>query len=358
MVLIILVSLFLAFKQWRQDNKGETLMTQNKFEFLPEIAKLGHVALVTTDLEKSLLFFEEVVGLEKTIEVDGVHYLRAWGDFEHHSMTIQAGEESKVDHIAWKAKRPEDLNNFAILLRDADVVVEEVKAGTEVGQGDAIRFQLPTGHNFEIYYEMDKPEVTDPKRKAKLKNQTYKAWRKGISPRRIDHVNIATNMQASVVTDFLIDKLGFKLREYVKGPTGGILSGWLSVTNLVHDIAVMSRPDFPSSHEIHHLSYWSDNAQDILRAADILSENGIPFVGPGKHGISQALYIYVMDPGSGVCLELFSNGYLIFEPDWEPIAWDLSEMELGFTYWGEQAAGAENSNATINAGASVKETAK
>ena len=87
-------------------------------------------------------------------------------------------------------------------------------------------------------------------------------------------------------------------------------------------------PDIAAStHEFHHLSYWSDNAQDILRAADILTEHGIEFIGPGKHGISQAMYIYVMDPGSGVRLELFTNGYLIFEPDWEPIRWTLDEMD-------------------------------
>ena len=62
---------------------------------------------------------------------------------------------------------------------------------------------------------------------------------------------------------------------------------------LVHDIAVMYAHEMKSSHEIHHLSYWSDNSQDILRAADILTDNGIKFVGPGKHGISQAMYVYV-----------------------------------------------------------------
>ena len=333
-------------------------MSNKKFDFIPEISKLGHVAIVSSDLEKSLWFFEEVVGLEKTIEVEGVHYLRAWGDFEHHTLSLQAGPESRVNHIAWKAKRHEDVQNFAVLLRDAGVDVQEVKAGTETGQGDAIRFQLPTGHNFEIYFEMEKPEVTDPKRKAVLKNQTYKAWRKGISPRRIDHVNIATNMPASIITDFLIEKLGFKIREYLKAPNGDIASAWLSVTNLVHDIAVVSSPEIKSSHEIHHLSYWSDNSQDILRAADILAENNFDFIGPGKHGISQALYIYVMDPGSGVRVELFSNGYLIFEPDWEPIVWSLDEMAVGFTYWGEQAGMTGKPEPTVTAGKPILEVSE
>jgi catechol 2,3 dioxygenase len=333
-------------------------MENQKFELLPEIAKLGHVALETTDLEKSLWFFEEVIGLEKTTVDNGVHYLRAWGDFDHHTLSIKEGPEARVDHIAWKARRREDVGNFATLLRAADVEVEEVKAGTETGQGDAIRFQLPTGHNFEIYFDMEKPEVTDPKRKSTLKNQPYKAWRKGISPRRIDHVNIATNAQASIITDFLQEKLGFKIREYLKTPNGDIAAAWLSVTNLVHDIAVTSNSMIKSPHEIHHLSYWSDNAQDILRAADILAENAIPFVGPGKHGISQAMYIYVMDPGSGVRVELFSNSYLIFEPDWEPIEWSFDEMAVGFTYWGEQAGMTGKPDPTVTAGRPVKTAAK
>jgi catechol 2,3-dioxygenase len=62
-----------------------------KFDKAPEIAKLGHVALVSADIEQSLWFFKEIVGLEETIEVDGVHYLRAWGDFEHHTMSITSG---------------------------------------------------------------------------------------------------------------------------------------------------------------------------------------------------------------------------------------------------------------------------
>ena len=164
-----------------------------------------------------------------------------------------------------------------------------------------------------------------------------KSWRKGISPRRFDHVNLATNMEPTIVIDFLTEKLGFKIREYLKDPDNKVKSAWLSVTTLVHDVAIMQTKSAQTSAELHHLSYWSDNAQDILRAADILRENEVEFVGPGKHGISQAMYIYVIDPGSGARLELFSNGYQIFEPDWEPIEWNFSEMKVGFTYWGEQA---------------------
>ncbi|MEH7249267.1 VOC family protein [Neobacillus niacini] len=323
-----------------------------KFEYLPEIAKLGHVAVISADLEKSLWFFKDVVGLEETAVADGVHYLRAWGDFEHHSLTLQAGEESRVDHIAFKTKRREDVNNFAILLEDAGIDVTKVQAGTEKGQGEAIRFNIPAGHSFELYFDMEKPLV-EKYRKSVLKNQPLKPWNKGVSPRRIDHVNTVTT-NAGEMVKFLKDILGFNIREYIKAPNDQIVAAWMSVTSLVHDIAVMTHPT--DQHGLHHLAYWSENAQDMLRAADILSENGLKFVGPGKHGITQAMYIYVQDPGSGVLLELFANGYQIFEPDWEPIEWTVEDMQLGVTYWGQETGKTEAEQRSTNAGFTKSKT--
>ncbi|MGO4498915.1 VOC family protein [Paenibacillus sp. 2RAB27] len=315
---------------------------------LPEIAKLGHVALVTPDLTKSLWFFKDVLGLEETEVVDGTVYLRAWGDFEHHTLSITAGDRAYVDHIGWKAKRQEDVEGFAKLLEAAGTQVKWVEAGEEAGQGRAIRFKLPSQHCFEIYFEMTKPFAEDSTRSV-LKNQRHKSWRQGVSPRRIDHVNILTSMDAKVITDYLAKQLGFKMREYIKAPDDSLVAGWMSVTNLVHDVAVSSDPTSPTTNQIHHMSYWLDNGQDILRAADILSEHGIKFKGPGKHGISQAMYIYVVDPGSGLRVELFTGSYLIFEPDWEPVEWGLEDMDVGFTYWGDQMDMDPDNNPTIEA---------
>ncbi|MFL6560395.1 MAG: VOC family protein [Bacillus sp. (in: firmicutes)] len=316
--------------------------------FLPEIAKLGHVALVTPDLEKSLWFFRDVIGLEVTEEVDETIYLRAWGDFEHHSLSLTAGEKGYVDHIAWRTKRPEDVEGFAELLTKAGTEVKWIEAGTERGQGRAIRFQLPSQHTFELYYDVEKPVVEEGRRSV-LKNQTYKAWNCGVSPRRFDHVNIHTSTDASLTYEFLANQLGFKMREFLKDDDNQTIAGWMSVTPLVHDVAVLSKPQAPTPARLHHIAYWSDNMQDILRAADILKEQGINFIGPGKHGISQAMYLYVMDPGSGCRVELFSGGYLIFEPDWEPIEWTMEERSVGNTYWGESVQDKPENNITIEA---------
>jgi len=189
--------------------------------FMPEIAKLGHIALITPNLEKSLWFFKEVLGLEETEAVDGTHYLGAWGDFEHHSMSLKAGEKAAVDHIGWRTKRPEDVEGFATLLEAAGTEVNWVETGVEAGQGKAIRFKLPSKHSFEIYYEMEKIKVAED-RKSVLKNQSYRSWRTGVSPRRIDHVNLATSMDPGGIHKWLSDNLGFKMREYIKIENGPV----------------------------------------------------------------------------------------------------------------------------------------
>ena len=43
------------------------------------------------------------------------------------------------------------------------------------------------------------------------------------------------------------------MREYVKAPDDSFIGAWLSVTPLVHDIAVSHDPFSPSTHQIHHL---------------------------------------------------------------------------------------------------------
>lgn len=81
----------------------------------------------------------------------------------------------------------------------------------------------------------------------------------------------------------------------------------MSVTPLVHDVAMIKKETLPTPDPTPSYFLLVDDTQDILRAADILKENNLPFIGPGKHGVSQAIYLYVMDPGSGCRVELFSG---------------------------------------------------
>src|ERR1700686_3454229 len=106
----------------------------------PEIAKLGHVALTTPDLDKSLWFWRDLIGLEE-VERDGdTIFLRGWGEFEHHSLSLRPGDTATVDHVAWRTKRPEDVDAFAERIRSQGTAIQKVDKGEERGQGRAFRF--------------------------------------------------------------------------------------------------------------------------------------------------------------------------------------------------------------------------
>jgi len=56
--------------------------------------------------------------------------------------------------------------------------------------------------------------------------------------------------------------------------------------------------------------------------------------GPGRHGISNAFFLYLRDPDLNR-VELYTNDYLIADPDFEPIKWKLSDPRRA-TFWGHQ----------------------
>jgi len=146
--------------------------------------------------------------------------------------------------------------------------------------------------------------------------------------RRIDHVNL---MVSDVIknTEFMTDVMGFKLREQKIGDGGATVGSWLSVSALVHELALM-RDSTGSRGRFHHVAYWYGAPQHLLDIADILSERDIRIEsGPAKHGTTQAYFLYCFEPG-GNRIELFGDtGYLIFDPDWKTVVWNVAnEIDL------------------------------
>lgn len=112
-----------------------------------------------------------------------------------------------------------------------------------------------------------------------------------------------------------------------------LIASWLSVTAQVHDIAIGVSADEQTG-RLHHVAFNIENFHDLLISADQMRDLDIKWgAGPGKHGIGQAMYLYVHDPGSGHRIELYSGGYLIFDPDWQALEW-TPNLEYGATRYG------------------------
>ncbi|WP_049954899.1 VOC family protein [Halostagnicola larsenii] len=290
----------------------------------PKLARLGHVALETPDLDESMTFFHDAIGLEEVTREGGTVYLRAADEFEHHSLTLTETDSAGVDHIGWQTRKPEQVAEYADLLTDHGVDITWVDDGEELGQGDAIRFQTENGHQFEIYYEMEKPDPPE-ERRSRLKNRVYTPTKTNpIAPQHIDHVQI---WEPDIVelSEWLQDVLGLEVIEYYNLEDGSRWGTWLSASGFKIDVAVIH--DDAETATFNHTAYTVDNSNDLFDAYDAMKEREIPVDGLGQHSISRGKFCYARDPLTGHRIEFSDSGYFVLDPDWEPIAWNETDLE-------------------------------
>ena len=73
----------------------------------------------------------------------------------------------------------------------------------------------------------------------------------------------------------------------------------------------------------------------MLRAADIFLEHDVHIeAAPSKHTIAQGFFLYGIEPG-GNRIEVTHGGYLVYDPDAEPVVWSEAERARGQA-WGVQ----------------------
>jgi catechol 2,3-dioxygenase len=300
-----------------------------------KIAQAGHAELQVRDLEASKRFFTETMGLFVTEEDSTSVYLRAWQDWEHHTLVLTKGDTSGLVHLGWRVEDPESLDQFARRFEEMGLTYTWVEAGTEWGQGRALRFSSVSGVPMELYWEIEKYRASDPELVSALPSFPQKYPTKGMAPRRFDHFNVMANDVAREQA-WLTQVMGIKHRYYVEGADGVRRGSWLSISNLSHDIAVM-RNHSGSGARLHHIGYYVDSPDELLRAATMAVEHGGKIEwGPGKHGTSGATFLYFFEP-SGHRIEVWTGGMLIFAPDWEPIRWSQETEVVGFDMWGSKA---------------------
>jgi len=292
------------------------------------VATLGHVELRCTDLEASRDHFHDVLGLEESLRRDGRVYMRGWGDWDTFTLQLTPAGESEVGHVAFQVEEPSDLESYAERIEASGYDVEWLDAGHDPGQGEAIRFTYPGGHELELYHEMERADVPEERQSA-LRNQPQRYVDRGVGTRRIDHVNLTVpDVDAAVA--WFDGVLDFQLREELV-LHGDRAAGWMSVSPLVHEVAFVDADESA----LNHLAYYLKAERELYRAVDVLKENGVEILeGPGHHGISQAMFLYHDEP-SGNEIEVFAGGYLILDPNWETVTWTEGDLPEAVAWWGE-----------------------
>lgn len=295
-----------------------------------DLAHLGHVEVYTDRFDESLDFFTRVYGLKLSGQDETSAYLRAWDDYEFHSLKLTRHHTTGVGHIAYRAASPEALERRVKAIEASGFKAHGWTDG-DMGHGPAFRFEDPFGHVFEIYWETKRPAGGEADRPA-LKNMASKFHAQGACPRRLDHLNLLSD-DVTEFRRFMETCLGSKVTEMIRLDNGRIGGCWFTVNNKTYDLACTE--EHGGGHgRLHHVTYATDQREDILRAADIFLENGV-FIetGPHKHAIQGTFFLYVWEP-AGNRVELANAGArLILAPDWEPVVWTETERKKGQA-WG------------------------
>lgn len=284
------------------------------------IVRLSHVELRVTDLAWSRAFYVDLLGLQVTHE-DATHiYLRAMEERGHHCVILKKADEGSVGVLGFKVWSEEDLDRAEAWFKSRDLPTAWIDRPF---MGRVLSTRDPMGIPLEFYAHMDRlPSI----------HQQYKLYH-GVKPLRIDHFNMfSPNVDASV--QFYGD-MGFRVTEYTADEeTDRTWAAWMQRKGGVHDVAFTNG----TGPRLHHLAFWVPTPLNIIDLLDLMSTTGYVINierGPGRHGISNAFFLYIRDQ-DGHRTEIYCSDYQTIDPDMEPIKWDLKDPQRQ-TLWGAAA---------------------
>lgn len=289
------------------------------------IVRTAHAELLVTDLDRAGAFYVDLLGFVETERTEDALYLRGLEESLHHSLVLTRAPSAGCGHIAFKVASAADVEAAQTFLTGQGCPTRRIPAGEEPGQGEAVRAQDPLGFPVEFFYEMDS---------VPRQLQQFHRYR-GAFPMRIDHVNLfVPDVQAGYA--WYASRLGFRCSEYTETEETPprIWAAWLHRKDNVHDVALMNG----AGPRLHHVGFWVLDTGSVLRACDILAAAGFHGSlerGPGRHGLSNAFFLYLRDP-DGNRIELYTGDYLTADPDFKPIRWSVNDPRRG-TFWGHAA---------------------
>ena len=284
--------------------------------------RVSHVELGAADLERSREFYEGALGMVVTAQDEDALGLRGLEDACHHSLVIRRGSPGTCLRLGFRVRTVEDLEAAFAYFAARGLPVEEVR---QRGQGRTLHARDPFDVPLAFYERQDG---------VQRQLQSYDRYR-GAAVQRLDHVNAyAAELQATYA--WLAGDLGFRVSEYTETEEERprLWAVWLHRKGNVHDIALTNG----FGPRLHHVGLWVRGEMDVIHACDVLAASGRGGSierGPGRHGISNAFFLYLRDP-DGHRVELFTGDYRTLDPEFTPIRWTLDDPRRQ-TLWGHPA---------------------
>ena len=288
---------------------------------LQDLAHLGRHALFSADPEGTLGYFVDILGMEIVAQSDQTWYLHAYGDYESWSLKLIASNQSGPGWVSWRTTSEQALYRRVSRLKRKGV--EGRWCQVDNGMGHAFEFLDPDGHQFRLYFDTAR-YVAPVERQAVLPTNISAYLGQGANVRRLDHVNLLAR-DVRACREFWQDAFGLRVFEIVRHSDGhGEAAAWMSATIQGHEL-IYTHEKTDANARLHHLAYVVDSREEVLRAAEIMTDARITIeAGPSRHTAIQGYYLYTREPG-GNRIEIAHGGYLVLEPDSEPYVWDAEE---------------------------------
>ncbi|MFF7415384.1 3,4-dihydroxyphenylacetate 2,3-dioxygenase [Streptomyces lydicus] len=287
----------------------------------PDVVRSAYAQLTVTDLVASRWFWVDMLGFHVQYE-DATHlYLRGTDELTHHSLVLRQADVAALEHIAYRLRTPEDVDKAAAFFTELGRPVRRFPAGDGTrGVGEAVRVLDPLGFPVEFFHHIERGQRLI---------QRYDL-RRGAEIARLDHFNICTPDIPAAYAHYT--SLGFGCSETIEGDDEHELyAAWMYRKQTVHDVA-FTGGDGP---RLHHIGVATHESHQVLRAADLFGslhkEHHIER-GPGRHGVSNAFYLYLRDP-DGHRVEIYTSDYYTGDPDHETYRWNVHD-DRRRDFWG------------------------
>jgi catechol 2,3 dioxygenase len=293
-----------------------------------DVAHLGHVELLTPELDASARCFTAVLGLRE-VGRDATHvFLRGESEYELAGLTLTAAERAGIGHFGLRTSSAEALARRVEAVLAAGARGEWVEDG--FGHGSAFRFTGPSGHATELYWETERytaPEGDRPPAKDRLGRRGTA----GIDVRRLDHVNLLAP-DVSAAASVAWSGLGATLLDEIIDDVGAMAGAFTTFGQRPLEL-VYTRDPYGAGGRLHHVAFWVDTRDEVLRAADIFVDHGIQIeVPPALHTIGRSFFLYGFEPG-GNRIEITTGADLVLDPDPVTRTWTAAERRQGVG-WG------------------------
>lgn len=224
---------------------------------MPNVFRLAYVDLATPSLDEARRYYESVLGLQPVETSTGSAYLSL--GLDHHNLALHQAEREGLGAIGLQVSADMPLADLAKHL-DGLGFSSELRSDARPGVASLLEVADVGGHRFQIIADMATPAPGFAGT--------------GLAPLRLGHVAILSPDPARLL-QFLGEGLGFVATDWFDQLVTFV------TCNQDHHVLNVAAAPFAT---LHHLAFQLGGADHQVRAADLLTRNGVSTLwGPARH---------------------------------------------------------------------------